>query len=55
MENLTLVSRALQGHVDPPENFQNLGLLEYISSILEQKLEFSNSTQTSLNFGFFIQ
>ena len=39
----------------PPENFQNLGLLEYISSILEQKLEFLNRTQTSLNFGFFIQ
>ena len=30
-------------------------ILEYISSILEQKLEFLNQTQTSLNLGFFIQ
>ena len=41
----------------PPslENFFNLGLLDYISSILEQKIEFLNRTQTSLNFGFFIE
>ena len=39
----------------PLENLWDLGLLEYISSILEQKLEFLNRTQTSLNFGFFIE
>ena len=29
--------------------------VEYISSILEQKLEFLKRTQTSLKFGFFVQ
>ena len=53
-KKLTPVSRAVQVHA-LPENFWNLDLLEYISSILEQKLEFLNRTQTSLNFGFFIQ
>ena len=53
---LTPVSRVSQAHAPPPlENFWNLDLLEYIFSILEQKLEFLNRTQTSLNFGFFIQ
>ena len=50
----TPVSRAVQAHA-LPQNFWNLHLLEYISSILEQKLAFLNRTQTSLNFGFFIQ
>ena len=36
----------------PLEKFENLSLLECISSILEQKLECVNRTQTSLNFGF---
>ena len=53
-KKLTPVSRAVQVHA-LPEKFWNLDLLEYISSILEQKLEFLNRTQTSLNFGFFIQ
>ena len=35
--------------------FWNLGLLEYIFSILEQNLEVLNRTQTLLNFGFLIQ
>ena len=60
-KKLAPVSRAVQGLTPPPppptplENFWNLGLLQYISSILEQELEFLNRTQTSLNFGFFIQ
>ena len=33
----------------------NLVFLECISNILEQKLEFLNRTQTSLNLSFFIQ
>ena len=36
------------------KNFENLGLLECMSSILEQKSECLNRTQT-LNFVFFIQ
>ena len=53
-KKLTPVSRAVQGHTPPPlENLWNLGILEYISSILDQKLEFLNRTQTSLNFDFF--
>ena len=57
MEKLTTVSRAVQGHTPPPppENLKSLGLSQYISSILEQKLEFLNRTQTLLNFGLFIQ
>ena len=35
------------------EKLWNLGLLECISSILEQKLECLNGTQTSLNSGFY--
>ena len=60
-KKLAPVSRAVQGLTPPPpppaplENFWNLGLSQYISSILEQELEFLNRTQTSLNFGFFIQ
>ena len=60
-KKLTPVSRAVQGHNPPPpphpppENLWNLGVLEYISRILEQKLELLNRTQTSLNFGFFIE
>ena len=55
-KKLAPVSRVVHGHTPPPpENLRNPGLLEYISSILEQKLEFLNRTQTSLNFGFFIQ
>ena len=34
--------------------YWNLGHLECIFSILEQKLECLNRTQTSLNFGFFL-
>ena len=36
------------------EKFWNLGLLECIFSILEQKLECLNRTQTSLNFVCFL-
>ena len=53
LKKVTPVSRAAQAH-SLPENFWNLDLLEYISSILEQNLELLNRTQTSLNFGFFI-
>ena len=34
--------------------FSNLGLLPCISSILKQKLEFLNRTQTSLNLAFLL-
>ena len=37
------------------QSFNCILHVEYISSILEQKLEFLKRTQTSLNFGFFIQ
>ena len=36
----------------PLEKCSDLGLLECISSILKQKLECLNRTQTSLIFGF---
>ena len=47
-------SRGVWGHA-PLVKFWNLGFLECISSILQQKWEFLNRTQTSLSFGFFIQ
>ena len=37
------------------QSFNCILQVEYISSILEQKLEFLKRTQTSLNFGFFVQ
>ena len=36
----------------PSEKFWDLGLLKYISSIVERKLECLNRTQTSLISGF---
>ena len=36
------------------QKFWNQGLLKWISSILEQKLECLKRTQTSLNFSFFV-
>ena len=40
-------SRGVRGHA-PPENFENLGLLECISRILRHEEGYSNRTQTSL-------
>ena len=40
-------SRGVRGHA-PPENFENLGLLECISRILGHEEGYSNRTQTSL-------
>ena len=37
-------SREIRGY-SPPENFENLGLLECISCILEQELGYLNRTQ----------
>ena len=53
-KKLTPVSGVVQAHA-LPENVWNLDLLEYISSVLDQKLEFLYGTQKSSNFGFFIQ